>query len=57
MVHDLVETDSECIMNTRELRELAAEGESDHLEFRKSTGQRTEKAKTVCAVFNGLCHP
>ena len=41
-------------MNTRELRELVAEGESDHLEFKKSTGQRTEAAKTVCAMLNGL---
>jgi ATP-dependent DNA helicase RecG len=31
-----------------------AEGESDHLEFKKSTGQRTEAAKTVCAMLNGL---
>ena len=41
-------------MNRRELRELVAEGESDRLEFKKSTGQRTEAAKTVCAMLNGL---
>jgi len=31
-----------------------AEGESDRLEFKKRTGQRTEAAKTVCAMLNGL---
>ena len=41
-------------MNIHELQELVAEGESDHLEFKKSTGQRTEAAKTVCAMLNGL---
>jgi len=41
-------------MNRRELRELLAEGESDRLQFKKSAGQRTETAKSVCAIPNGL---
>jgi ATP-dependent DNA helicase RecG len=41
-------------MNTHELRELVADGESDRLEFKKSTGQRTHAAKTVCGMLNGL---
>ena len=31
-----------------------ADGESDRLEFKKSTGQRTHAAKTVCGMLNGL---
>jgi len=50
---DLVETVPEGTMNTRELRELAAEGESERLEFKKSTGQRIHAVKTLCAVLNG----
>ena len=42
------------MMNLRELRELVADGESERLEFKRSTGQRTEAAKTVCAMLNGL---
>jgi len=41
-------------MNLRELSELAIDGESERLEFKRSTGQRTEAAKTVCAMLNGL---
>lgn len=41
-------------MNLRELTALVAGGESDRLEFKATTGQRTEAAKTVCAVLNGL---
>ncbi len=41
-------------MNLRELKKLVIQGESDRLEFKRSTGQRTEAAKTVCAMLNGL---
>ena len=40
-------------MNVQELRELVLDGESDRLEFKRTTGQRTEAAKTVCAMLNG----
>ena len=41
-------------MNLNELRELASEGESERIEFKRSTGQRGEAAKTVCAMLNGV---
>lgn len=41
-------------MRLDELRGLVAAGESDRLEFKQSTGQRTEAMKTVCAMLNGL---
>jgi ATP-dependent DNA helicase RecG len=41
-------------MNLHELKRLVAKGESDRVEFKKSTGQRAEAAKTVCAMLNGL---
>ena len=41
-------------MNISELKLLVSQGESDHLEFKQSTGQRREAAKTVCAMLNGL---
>ncbi len=41
-------------MNIRELKELISNGESERLEFKRSTGQRTEPAKAVCAMLNGL---
>jgi len=41
-------------VNVPELKRLIAKGESDHLECKRSTGQRTEAAKTVCAMLNGL---
>ncbi|MBA3283957.1 MAG: putative DNA binding domain-containing protein, partial [Nitrosopumilus sp.] len=37
-----------------ELWELVEKGESETLEFKKTTGQRTEATKTVCALLNGL---
>jgi len=40
-------------MNETELNKLIKEGESERLEFKRSTGQRTEAAKTVCAMLNG----
>jgi ATP-dependent DNA helicase RecG len=36
------------------LKKLVAAGESDRLELKKSTGQRTEAARTVCAMLNGM---
>ena len=41
-------------MNLRELKELISDGESERLEFKRTTGQRTEAAKSVCAMLNGL---
>src|SRR5690349_6752965 len=41
-------------MNLEELKKLVAKGESENLEFKKTTGQRSEAAKTVCALLNGL---
>ncbi len=41
-------------MNLAELRSLVAGGESDRVEFKRSTGQRTDATKTVCAMLNGL---
>src|SRR4030042_5025707 len=41
-------------MNVRELKELISNGESERLEFKRSTGQRTDAAKAVCAMLNGL---
>src|SRR3990167_6184329 len=41
-------------MLLEELQRLVGGGESENLEFKKTTGQRTEAAKTVCALLNGL---
>ena len=41
-------------MNLRELKAIVAKGESERTEFKRSTGQRTEASKTVCALANGL---
>ena len=35
-----------------QLRELAQSGESESLEFKATTGQRREAAKTICAMLN-----
>jgi len=40
-------------MKLDELFLLAKQGESENLEFKKTTGQRTAAAKTVCAFLNG----
>ncbi|MBL7204330.1 MAG: putative DNA binding domain-containing protein [Desulfobacteraceae bacterium] len=40
-------------MNLKELNKLVKQGETDRLEFKKTTGQRTSAAKTVCAFLNG----
>jgi len=36
-----------------ELQRLVSKGESQEVEFKKTTGQRSEAAKTVCAFLNG----
>jgi len=41
-------------MNRTELERLVAQGESECLELKKSTGQRTAAMKSVCAMLNGL---
>lgn len=41
-------------MHLEELQQLVAKGESEFLEFKKSTGSRTEAAKTICALLNGI---
>ena len=41
-------------MNLKELKQLVKQGESDRLEFKKTTGQRTAAAKTVCAMLNSM---
>lgn len=40
-------------MNLNDLQELVDGGESDRLEFKSCTGQRTAAAKTICAMLNG----
>lgn len=41
-------------MLLEDVRFLVAQGESERLELKKSTGQRTDAAKTVCAMLNGM---
>lgn len=41
-------------MQLEKLKKLILNGESESLEFKKTTGQRTEAAKTICALLNGL---
>lgn len=40
-------------MTLNEVRSLVAEGESEQVEFKKSTGQRRRAAETVCGMLNG----
>lgn len=40
-------------MNLQELTQLIAPGESEQIEFKRSTGTRVEGVKTVCAMLNG----
>jgi ATP-dependent DNA helicase RecG len=40
-------------MNLQELNELVTQGESERLEFKRSTGQLVPGAQTVCALLNG----
>src|SRR2546425_4919413 len=41
-------------MKLESLKKLAMQGESDRLEFKGTTGQRTEAMKTVCAMLNAM---
>lgn len=41
-------------MNFKELQNLITDGESERVEFKTTTGQRTRAAKTVCALLNNL---
>jgi len=41
-------------LNLKELKKLVKQGESDRLEFKKTTGQHTAAAKTVCAMLNSI---
>ena len=45
-------SDGETPMTPNEITDLAAQGESETLEFKKSTGERVEAAKTACAMLN-----
>lgn len=40
-------------MDHQKLIQLAAAGESTKVEFKRTTGQRTEATKTICAMLNG----
>ncbi len=40
-------------MNLQELRILVQASESEQVEFKETTGQRSDAAKTVCAMLNG----
>lgn len=40
-------------MNLHELTTLVAHGESEDLEFKRTTGLRSDATKTVCAMLNG----
>ena len=37
----------------REVEQIVARGESGQIEFKRSTGQRTEAVRTACALLNG----
>ena len=41
-------------MNVNELKELIFGGESERVEFKRFTGQRTDAVKTTCGMLNGL---
>lgn len=41
-------------MQLEKLKNLILRSESESVEFKKTTGQRTEAAKTICALLNGL---
>lgn len=40
-------------MNRTELEALVSEGESEQIEFKKTTGVRSDACKTICAMLNG----
>jgi ATP-dependent DNA helicase RecG len=39
-------------MTQAELQQLVAQGESETVEFKKTTGQRQRAAETVCGMLN-----
>jgi len=39
-------------MNLEQIKTLVSQGESDHLELKRSTGQRSDAAKTIWAMLN-----
>ena len=41
-------------MLLEDLKRLISQSESERLEFKRTTGQRTEAAKVACAMLNGL---
>ncbi|MCF8051658.1 MAG: putative DNA binding domain-containing protein [Desulfobacterales bacterium] len=41
-------------MNLQTIKGLVSGGESERIEFKATTGQRTSAAKTVCAMLNGM---
>lgn len=41
-------------MTLEELRAIVSGGEQTQVEFKKTTGQRTDGARTVCAMLNGV---
>ncbi len=41
-------------MNIDQLWELVSGGETERVEFKKSTGQRSVAAQTICGMLNGL---
>ncbi|MCF8080485.1 MAG: putative DNA binding domain-containing protein [Desulfobacterales bacterium] len=41
-------------MTLQEIKALVSGGESERIEFKATTGQRTSAAKTVCAMLNGM---
>jgi ATP-dependent DNA helicase RecG len=43
----------EVAMKLEELKALIADGESSQMEFKRSTGQRSDAAKAVCGMLNG----
>ncbi|HYI14653.1 MAG TPA: ATP-binding protein [Thermomicrobiales bacterium] len=40
-------------MNFDEIQAIVSRGESEDLELKKSTGQRSDAVRTVCAMLNG----
>ena len=41
-------------MTIAEINELASAGESETIEFKRTTGQRTDGARAVCGMLNGI---
>jgi ATP-dependent DNA helicase RecG len=41
-------------MTREDLERIVDQGETERVEFKRSTGQRTEAMKTVCAMLNGM---